>query len=252
MMQPDDDKWVITIKPAVKRPSVSLICFPYAGGSPDLFRAWSDGLSDHIELLAVRLPGRGNRIKEAPYQDWEPLLQDTMGALAHHLARPHAFFGHSFGGRLAYEMAQLTSEAFPGMTRRLFVSGSRSPDHPQRRPYMHEMSPSGFIEALREMGGTPAEILDNKTMMRLFLPTIHAEIRLAELWHDRHGTALHLPVTAMYGRTDPIDDHPSTVGWQRFGRQGSEVLEMAGGHFFLETHASQVLDVINTRLQEAG
>ncbi|MFF4604408.1 thioesterase II family protein [Streptomyces sp. NPDC001339] len=251
-MQPDDDKWVITIKQAVKRPSISLICFPYAGGSPDLFRAWSDGLSDDVQLLAVRLPGRGNRIKETPYQDWDVLCQDTLDALADHLAGPHAFFGHSFGARLSYELAKLTAEKFPGMTRRLFLSSSRSPDHPQRRPYMHEMSESGFVEALREMGGTPAEILDNKVMMRFFLPSIHAEIRLAELWHDRHENPLDIPVTAMYGRTDPIDDYASMIGWKQFTRQEGELLEIPGGHFFLETHRPQVLDIINARLQGAA
>ncbi|KIZ17549.1 thioesterase II family protein [Streptomyces natalensis] len=248
-MQPDEEKWVITLKQAVKRPSVKLICFPYAGGSPDLFRAWSDGLSDHVELLAVRLPGRGKRIKEAHYQDWETLLQDTFDALVHHVAEPHALYGHSFGGRLAYELAQLTTATFPGMTRRLFISGSRSPDQSQRRPYMHEMSENGFIDALRGMGGTPAEILDNTFMMRFFLPAIHAEIRLAELWDDRHGTGVDTPLTAMYGRTDPIDDHASMAGWKGFTRQASELLEMDGGHFFLETHRPQLLDVINSRLQ---
>ncbi|MET8419232.1 thioesterase II family protein [Streptomyces sp. NPDC005134] len=233
-------------------PAIRLICFPYAGGSPDLFRAWADGLSAHIELLAVRLPGRGPRLTEGLYTEWEPLVADTYAALAPYLDEPHAFFGHSFGARLAYELAHVAVAEHGDLTRRLFLSASRSPGSPQRRPYLHELTDVAFLDALRDMGGTPAEVLNDKVLMRLFLPTTRAEIRLAELWGDRRDKGVNVPVTALYGQDDPIDGRESMRDWKHFTEQDCELLDMAGGHFFLETHRRPLLEVINARLGDVS
>ncbi|MCL7491267.1 thioesterase domain-containing protein [Streptomyces sp. MCA2] len=250
MVRPDSDRWLVRLRAASATPGVRLICFPYAGGSPDLIRAWADGLSAHVELLAVRLPGKGPRLAEGPYTEWEPLIADTYAALAPCLNEPHAFYGHSFGARLAYELAHVAGAEHGDLTRHLFVSGSRSPRHPQHRPYMHELTEDGFLDALRGMGGTPAEVLDDKVLMRLFLPTIRAEIRLAELWGDRHGKAVNVPVTALYGQDDPIDGREAMRDWKHFTERDCELLGTAGGHFFLETHRRPLLDVINARLED--
>lgn len=252
MVRPDSDRWVMRLRPASRTPGIRLICFPYAGGSPDLFRAWADGLSPHVELFTVRLPGRGPRLAEGLYAEWEPLIADTYAALASCLSEPHAFYGHSFGARLAYELAHVAATEHGELTRRLFVSGSRSPNSPQRRPYMHELSQDGFLDALRDMGGTPAEVLADEMLMRLFLPTTRAEIRLAELWGDRHGKGVNVPVTALYGQDDPVDGRDSMRDWKLFTEQDCELLDVAGGHFFLETHRRSLLDVINARLGDAG
>jgi medium-chain acyl-[acyl-carrier-protein] hydrolase len=248
----DSDIWVPVIRAPSGARRVRLICFPYAGGGPDLFRTWSDGLDDGVELLAVRLPGRGPRLHERMYDSWEPLIEDTFEALsaACCLAGPHAFFGHSFGARLAYEVARRISDARAGATERLFVAGSRSPDHPQHRPYLHDLPQERYVEALRVMGGTtPAEVLADKVMMRLFLPTMRGDMRLAELWDDRHGrTPLNVPITALYGRDDPVDGRAAMRGWQHYTSCGAELLELPGGHFFLDSHRDLLLKTINTRL----
>lgn len=231
----------------VAAPRIRLICLAYAGGSPDMFRGWPEGLAADVELLTLRLPGHGRRVKERPYDAWEPLVADATSVLAPYLAEPHAFYGHSFGARLSYEIAHEARQKFPGSTRRLVLSGCRSPRTPQHRPYMHEMDESRFCDALRRMGGTPAEILDDAAMRRLLLPAVRAEIRLAELWTDRHDVPLDAPVTAVYGHDDPIDDAAATSGWTAHSRAG-EVVGLPGGHFFLDTHRPSLLEVIDARI----
>ncbi|MFE9762972.1 thioesterase II family protein [Streptomyces sp. NPDC005808] len=250
-MRPDSGIWTPVLRPAVGTRRIRLICFPYAGGGPDLFRSWAAGLDDGVELVAVRLPGRGPRLREPMYEDWEALLTDTFTALCSGdlLSAPHAFYGHSFGGRLAYEMTHLAARMYKGTTRRLFVSGSRSPNFPQVRPYLHELPQDAYLDAVRGMGGTPAEILDDKAMMRLFLPTMRADMRLAELWGDRHGArGMDVPITALHGRDDPVDGHAAMRDWKLYSTRDCEVVEMPGGHFFLDTHRERLLEAINTRL----
>lgn len=250
-MGADSSAWVVTFTP-MPTPDLRLICCPYAGGSPELFRSWQDELAEGVQLLALRLPGRGRRIREAPYERWEPLLDDAFAALSPYLSQPHAFYGHSFGGRLLYRLGQLTAACWPGSTRRLFVSGCRSPNVEQRRPYLHQLSEADFRDALREMGGIPEEVLASKSIMASLLPVIRGEIRLAELWGGTgDAAAVTAPITALVGSEDHIDGWASMRDWPRFGGPGSEVLRVAGGHFFPHTNPRAVVDILNARLDAA-
>src|ERR1700727_2429109 len=49
-------------------PSLRLFCFPYAGGSAELFRSWQQWFLDcGVEICLVHLPGRGRRVNEAAF-----------------------------------------------------------------------------------------------------------------------------------------------------------------------------------------
>ncbi|MFJ8695672.1 thioesterase II family protein [Streptomyces roseolilacinus] len=236
------------LRPVDGTPRIRLICFSYAGGGLGPFRDWAPEVPDGVELLGVRLPGHGSRIRERPHTDWEPLVDEVTGVLGPYLAEPHALFGHSFGGRLAYEVARRAEARHPGRTRRLFVAACRAPDTPQARPYLHELTDARLRDAMGAMGGVPREVLRDDRMMGVLLPVVRAEMRLAELWGVRPGTGLAAPVTALYGRDDPVDGAAATRRWPRFSRAAGEVLEVPGGHFFLDTHRPWLLDVIGARL----
>ena len=250
-MGPDGDQWLLPLKAASCEPAVTLICLPYAGGNPALFRSWVDALDDNVGLVAVRLPGRGSRINEPSCADWATLLAHTSAALAPFLSAPHAFFGHSFGGRLAYELACLTAAKYPGRTRRLFVSACRSPNQ-TRRPHLHPLPDAEFRAALQDMGGMPEELLASRPLMKMLVPAVRNDIRLAELWDDRAVTPLDVPLTVLCGQDDPIDPPAAMRDWPAFGGRGCELVELPGAHFFLETHHGLVLDVINERLGTSG
>lgn len=245
-----DERWLLIPEPLVQ-PRLRLICFPYAGGNPDLFRGWTADLDADVELLAVRLPGRGCRIKEPPYQDWPQLIDDCLQALAPFLDQPHVFYGHSFGGRLIYELAQRTRTLYPGQTRRLFISACRSPASEQRRPYLHKLSEEDFQRALLTMGGTAHEVLQNHMLMRLMLPALRSDMRLSELWCDWHEAPLQIPIHAYCGRQDPIDSYASMAGWSAHTRAGFELIEIDGGHFFLDSHRQPMLYSISERMRDS-
>jgi medium-chain acyl-[acyl-carrier-protein] hydrolase len=245
---PESNSRIIRGRGASVTPRIRLICLAYAGGSPHVFRSWGDALPADVELLALRLPGHDARVRERPYQEWEPLVDDVFAAVSPYLSAPHAFYGHSFGGRLAYELAHRVETVHAGLTARLFLSGCRSPNRSQARPLMHTLSDTQFRDALRDMGGTPPEVLDDLSVMDLMLPVIREEIRLAELWGDAHGAGVSVPLTAMYGRDDPGDTREAMRDWRKFGGAGTELIEMPGGHFFPHTHRDELLAVINARI----
>ena len=101
-----NDPWVTIIKP-VPTATLRLVCFPYAGGNAMVYRSWTDRLPSSVEVCSVQYPGRNNRMQEAPFRNLKPLTQATAQAIVKYLDRPFAFFGHSMGAKLAFELARL-------------------------------------------------------------------------------------------------------------------------------------------------
>ena len=246
-MYADKNKWlrVVNSGHAIR---TRLICFPHAGGGPEQFRDWSQGLADHIELVTLRLPGHGGRLKEPPYDQWAPLLEDTFVALQPYLREPHAFYGHSFGGRVAYEMARLAQAHYPALTRHLFISGCRSPDSQQPKPYLHTLPKDDFIQALIKLGMAPESLLHDKKLMRLFEPVMRSDIKLSELWSHGPDDSLDIPLTALYGSDDPLDTAASMMNWREFTRREFELIEVSGNHFFPRSQRNRLLHIVNTHL----
>ena len=50
-------------------PRLILFALPHAGGGTYSYIPWAQLLPDWIELIAVSLPGRGNRLSEPPLTD---------------------------------------------------------------------------------------------------------------------------------------------------------------------------------------
>src|SRR4051794_11930497 len=81
-----------------------LICIPYAGGNTVAFRSWNLHVAD---VLAARLPGRDNRMKEEPLRSIAAMA-DGIAEQVMPFARelPLALFGHSMGALVAFETAR--------------------------------------------------------------------------------------------------------------------------------------------------
>jgi medium-chain acyl-[acyl-carrier-protein] hydrolase len=107
--------------------ALRLFCFPYAGSGATVFRRWPASLPAGVEVCGVRLPGREGRLREPAFDRLAPLVEALAAALPPALDRPFAFFGHSMGALVAFELAhRLRRDGRPG-PRHLFVSGRTAP-----------------------------------------------------------------------------------------------------------------------------
>src|SRR5262249_24276773 len=78
-----------------------LICFPHAGAGASAFAEWAGLLQPEVELVAVQLPGRQDRIAAEPSSAAGPLVNALVHALRPVLDGAFSFFGHSGGAALA-------------------------------------------------------------------------------------------------------------------------------------------------------
>ncbi|MGH2509557.1 MAG: thioesterase II family protein, partial [Ktedonobacteraceae bacterium] len=178
-------KWIVCHAFAPQAPR-RLFCFPYAGGGASIFRDWPARLSSHAEICAIQLPGRENRLQEAPVTQMHGLIESVASALLPYMDdKPFALFGHSMGALLCYELARFLWTNYALSPVRLFVSGCRAP-HRQRislsatKKRVCDLSDAALLQRMRQLNGTSLAVLHDDELMKLLLPAIRADFTLAE------------------------------------------------------------------------
>jgi medium-chain acyl-[acyl-carrier-protein] hydrolase len=230
-------------------PRLRLFCFPYAGGGAQVFREWPTGLPGDIEVCAVELPGRGARFLEAPYLRMEPLLADLQTALDDALDRPFAFFGHSLGALLAFELTRRLRRAGAPLPVQLLVSARRAPQVPRRDSGMSLLSDEEFVAELRRYGRTPEVVLRDPELMAALLPMVRADFSVLESWRYRDERPLDIPLTVLGGTHDEYATPAELRAWQAQTYRPLAVHMVPGHHFFLESARREVLALIRGTLE---
>ena len=232
---PSPNPWIAYRAP---RPNarVRLLCFPYAGGAASLYRGWADGMPSEIEVLPVQPPGRESRLREPSLRDMDSLADALERGLAAELDRgPYALFGHSLGALSAYELARRRRDAGRPEPVHLLVSAHSAPQLPWEDEPLHDMPSDRFRERLRELQGTPAEVLDHPELMELVEPMLRADFQLNETYRHRPGPPLTCPITAFGGVGDEDVPRRKLEPWAELTRGPFRLETIAGGHFFLHT-----------------
>jgi len=98
---------------------------------------------------------------------------------------------------------------------------------------VHRLADHEFIGAVHALGGLSAELMRQPELMRLFLPIIRADLRLAESYARPDVPALPVPVVAFAGRQDPMTDSAGVMAWAQETTSSCELVFLEGGHFFL-------------------
>ena len=242
-----NSKWFHVPQPKAN-PSLRLFCFSYAGGGPAIYHSWPNDLPSEIELIAIQLPGRGARMGEPALDCFEQLVPALEEAIRPYLDRPFAFFGHSMGAKLAFELARYLRHLGRPQPVHLFASGSRAPQEPRNRPNIHAMPREQFRNELRELNGTPSEILDNNELMSLVEPTLRADFKAIELYRYADEKPLSMAISAYGGDRDEGVNKEQLLSW-RLQTTGSFYAQiLPGDHFFINTAKAVLLHQVSNTL----
>lgn len=238
--------WLVR-KPGIS-PDLRLFCFSYAGGNASSYDAWQAELDERIEVCAIQLPGRGSRYREAPCTSMSAILNPVADILLAESEVPYAFFGHSLGALLAFEMTRLCKRRYMPLPVHLFVSGCAAPQCRNPSQDLHKLPDDELIVSLNEYNGTPPEILAHSELMKLVLPTVRADFSLAETYQYKPGDQLNVPITVFSGRMDTHVTAEQAQGWQKETKAPINIRWCAGDHFFIKSERNLVLDCLNSEL----
>ncbi|QUI61531.1 thioesterase [Pseudoalteromonas sp. A22] len=234
-------------KPAAK---VKLICFPYAGGGTHVFIPWQQLLHPHIELCIVQPPGRGSNFELAPFAEMTQLVDALKPELSSDLNGNYAVFGHSLGSRVALEVVRRAIHLGYRKPQHFVAPGSPGPKLPCLDKDCTSLNDAQFIQVIKELNGTPPEVLGNMELLELFLPTLRSDFYLAEQHKCEQSSLIAEHMTILSGKKDTITS-AQLDSWHQFAVH-SEIVLCEGVHFFIHSHSEQTVQVINLKLQNTG
>jgi surfactin synthase thioesterase subunit len=162
-----------------------------------------------------------------------------------------AFFGHSFGSAIAYEVARQLAQARTCDLAHLFVSGAQAPVRPQRKLWA-DVDDTALLTQLRRLDGSDTRVLDDPALRAQFIPLIRGDLRLFEAYRPSGNTMLDCPITAFWGDQDELVTPADMQTWAGLTSRPLITHVFPGGHFYINEWAKELLQLIGTAWSPPG
>jgi surfactin synthase thioesterase subunit/3-oxoacyl-(acyl-carrier-protein) synthase/acyl carrier protein len=252
----DAGNWIAYRKKNPKS-KIKLFCFPYGGGGASIYRDWQDALPDHIEVCPVQLPGREDRMNELPSKDIKNLTNALINELLPEFDTPFAFFGHSFGSLIAFELGHTLRERALAQPIHLFASAFPGPHTPTKSldnlitqinhidlnlfeltqealQFLSHEKLTHLAQIFNEngVGGYGDHLLD-KDVIKVLLPVFIGDMSLVKSYQYTDLKPLDIPITVFAGKKDTWVSYEDHLSWEQHTTNKCEVFTFDSGHLFI-------------------
>lgn len=229
--------------------NLRLFCFPPAGRGASIYAKWNGSLNESVVVCPVQFPGREDRLREKPFTVLPDLLRETVAALVPWLDLPYAFFGHSLGALLAFEIARQLRRRGEKPPVRLLVSARRAPHIPEPHIRISHLPDGPFLEAVRSRyNGIPDVVIQDTELLEIMLPILRADFSVMESYEYRREEPLCCPITVLGGRRDFEVAREDLEAWRIHTTNTCAVQLFPGDHFFLQSAQAEVVRFVNREL----
>lgn len=236
--------WFVVADPRT-RPELRLYCLPYAGGGAGMFRAWAGGLGQLVEVVGVQLPGRESRFAEPAYESVDQAVAAMLAALAPRLEDGvrFAFFGHSLGAVLAYELARALRRGHLPAPAALWVSGRRAPHLSSRSRLSPDLPAAELLRRLGSMGSQLGAL--GEELVELMLPTLRRDLRVLSTYRYAPEPPLAVRLTSLGGLADGDVPREDLEAWSAHSTMPVRCHQLDGGHFYLHEQREALLSLLS-------
>ncbi|MFI6044691.1 thioesterase II family protein [Nocardia sp. NPDC051321] len=233
-----------------RRPAATcrLFCFSYAGGGPSVFRPWADAMPQDVEVRTAQLPGRAARVAEPAYRRMEPLVLELQRAIEPHLDMPFAFFGHSMGALIAFELTRRLRAAEAPLPTTLLLAAFRAPQLPNPNIKIHHL-PDEVLKTVLLKEGTPRQVVDDDALMRAALPTLRADLELCDTYRYNAEPPLEVPMSVFGGDQDARVSAADLGQWRAQAGATFRLTTLPGSHFFIHSAQDLLLAQVSRELE---
>lgn len=217
-----------------------LFLFHFAGGSSYSFEFMKPFLAD-FEVIALELPGRGNRIKESLTENFEEAAWDFFRQILKLLRGSNfVFYGHSLGALFAFRLCQLLEERniFPAY---IVVTGNPGPGIVFGKN-LNELEKDDFVSELKKLGGIPQAILEDADSLNYFLPILRSDFGIADNKNFKINGVINTPIYALMGNKE--DSVNEITNWEKFTTRAFKCKILDGNHFFIYEQVERIAKVI--------
>ncbi|WP_234835157.1 thioesterase II family protein [Mycolicibacterium stellerae] len=231
--------------PGSPAPVGALYIFPHAGGSASSYAPFARAFSLDIKRIAVQYPGRTDRHDVPDIESIPALAADVYSMLsANNITQtPVAFFGHSMGGLIAFEVARKFEENGAPIAA-LFLSASPAPGHGGYDQL--KGSDAELLKMVNEMTGAASQLVDGR-----FGETVLRTLRnygAITGYECPPGTKVACPVYAYAAADDSAVSYESVAAWSEFTSSDFDIRTVAGDHFYVTHTVDELVGDIERRI----
>jgi surfactin synthase thioesterase subunit len=222
-----------------------LFIFPHAGGSAAGYKPFARAFTMEAKRIAVQYPGRAGGHDVPDLASISALADDIYPLLRPKVTGSRvAFFGHSMGGLLAFDIARRLERDGDSIAA-LFVSASPAPGHGGYEQ-LHQGSDDELLEMVATMTGTDSRFVGGE-----FGATVLKTLRnygAITSYSCPPGTTLSCPVYAYAAADDAAVSYDSMRAWSEFTTAEFALRTVSGDHFFITEHVGEIVTDIEARL----
>jgi surfactin synthase thioesterase subunit len=223
-----------------------LYIFPHAGGSAQYYVPFANAFTSDIKRIAVQYPGQRG-IHDLGSFTGIPDLAARVFQMLSPLDRSDgdvAFFGHSMGGLLAFDVAR-RFEAERTPIAALFVSACAAPGQ-LGYDYIPE-SDRALLNAVSEMTGANPEFLQNDEFAAKILPTLRG-LRAIANYECPPDATVSCPIHAFLGDDDEVATYAKVAPWSERTTSEFTARVFTGHHFYLNDHLTELVSDIEGKI----
>ncbi len=217
-----------------------LFCFPYAGGGASVFRTWQRHVPEDVELCLVQPPGREGRADAPLVHGFDALLDVIERDLTPMLDVPFAFFGHSMGALVSFELARRLKDRRGPRPERLFLSAEPAPHVTPEVSFPGTLTDAELV-ALLSRFGVPKAATDNAAFLEELLPILRADLTAHASFSFQDRGPLDVPISVLAGTEDPLAREPEVAAWAKHTSVGCTLRMFPGDHYFIRNNEAAVV-----------
>jgi medium-chain acyl-[acyl-carrier-protein] hydrolase len=154
------------------------------------------------------------------------------------------------GGMISFELSRELRRRGQKLPLHIFVSGRRAPQLPARDEPIHDLPEPEFIVKLRELNGTPEEVLQHAELMKLLIPVLRADFAVNETYEYTEDEPFDLGLSAFGGLGDEEVTREDLASWRDQTRGRFRLRMLPGDHFFLHSAKDLITEAVARDMAE--
>ncbi|HEY9007788.1 MAG TPA: acyltransferase domain-containing protein [Ohtaekwangia sp.] len=218
-----------------------VFCFHDAGGSAALFNGWENMLDESVEVVLIEMPGRGRRMEEIPYVDFNTFMRDIMPSITVLLDKPYIFLGHSMGGMLAFEITRDLRRNNLALPKTLFISSTSGLDAYDKKQVDYTLSDEELVQMYPHLDITN---IGDVEIQKLLINILRADLQFLYHYTFTQEAPLDIPIIAIHGSEDERVKRSQIEQWSRETSASFKLIPRSGGHRYIEHDAAFVTQLV--------
>jgi surfactin synthase thioesterase subunit len=223
-----------------------LFIFPHAGGSADFYVPFARAFGRGLKCVAVQYPGKKAGKDLSQYVGITELA-DKLAKMLKPEETPGneiAFFGHSMGSLLSFELA-LRFEQAANPISGLFVSASPAPGL-LRRVAPVQGSDQQLLALVSQVTGVNPEFLNDEQFAATILPTLRG-LKAVAAYESPAEAKVSCPIHALMADDDELATDELMSPWAQRTTSDFDLTVFPGGHFYINDNLPALAQWVEQR-----